>query len=92
MPKKVRTNPEMEEICNQLVESLKKRREKIGMTTDSLAVITGILQPNINRMERFKSIPNLSTFVEVATALGLEVYLRAKKEKTETKSEGTNSY
>lgn len=66
----------IEEQCNDIVRDLTKIRESKGITTAELEKMTGIRQPNITRMETFKSLPSLQTLLKITTALQVQLIIK----------------
>lgn len=65
--------------CGDIVNTLKKIREDKEITTAMLESMTGILQPNITRMETGKTFsPSLQTILKIAEALDVEIKIVAK--------------
>ena len=47
-------------------------RQKVGLTQDELAVISGIDSSNIRSYENGRAMPSVHSLVRIAIALGLE--------------------
>jgi transcriptional regulator with XRE-family HTH domain len=56
-----------------LLASLKKAREAAGISQRSLAALVGMPQSHISKIEAGKTDIRLSTLIELADALGLDV-------------------
>jgi len=63
------------ELIRQVVEARKAQ----GLTQKSLANIVGVSQQEISRLECEKHIPNLSSFIKILEAVGLEIRLEKKE-------------
>lgn len=63
------------ELIRQVVEARKAQ----GLTQKSLANIVGVSQQEISRLECEKHIPNLSNFIKILEAVGLEIKLEKKE-------------
>jgi DNA-binding XRE family transcriptional regulator len=63
------------ELIRQVVEARKAQ----GLTQKSLANIVGVSQQEISRLECEKHIPNLSSFIKILEAVGLEIKLEKKE-------------
>ncbi|MDE2573457.1 MAG: helix-turn-helix transcriptional regulator [bacterium] len=55
--------------------SLRSRRQALGLTQQDVAKRSGLLQTNYSKIEQGKSDPRLRTLQEIARALSLEVML-----------------
>ena len=53
-----------------LIEELVKERKERGISQQEIAELTGMLTPNIARIESCKSIPTLPVLMKYASALG----------------------
>ena len=63
------------ELIRQVVEARKAQ----GLTQKSLANLVGVSQQEISRLECKKHIPNLSSFIKILEAVGLEIKLEKKE-------------
>jgi SOS-response transcriptional repressor LexA len=54
-------------------EEIKKRREKLGWSTTKLAVLAGISQSFLSRIERNKSYYSRETLAKISGAMGISV-------------------
>jgi len=52
---------------------LKDRREQLSLTQSELAEITGIRRPNIARLEKGSTLPNLATLLRLAAGLRISL-------------------
>ena len=50
-------------------QAIKHKREQSGFTQNELAEITGIKRPNIARLEKGTTYPNISTLIKISQAL-----------------------
>lgn len=67
-----RTLEQSAELIRQLVEE----RQRQGMTQQDVADITGILSPNLARLEGGKRVPTLVVLQKYASALGKHIELK----------------
>lgn len=65
----------MHVAIQQLIEKIKKAREGKNLTQQQLAVSLGIPQGHLSRIENGAVNPRLSSFIEMARMLDLEVML-----------------
>ncbi len=63
---------------NNIVETLKKRRIRLQVTQETLALLTGVSLRTIKQLEVGKGNPTLETIRKLADALGLELQLIIK--------------
>ncbi len=63
---------------NNIVETLKKRRIRLQVTQETLALLTGVSLRTIKQLEVGKGNPTLETIQKLANALGLELQLIIK--------------
>lgn len=63
------------ELVADLVDEIKDKREKLGLTQKELAERTGLKQSAIARMESGGAIPRLDTILKVAIAMGMKFSL-----------------
>jgi transcriptional regulator with XRE-family HTH domain len=63
---------------NNIVETLKKRRIRLQVTQETLALLTGVSLRTIKQLEVGKGNPTLETIQKLADALGLELQLKIK--------------
>jgi transcriptional regulator with XRE-family HTH domain len=68
---------------NNIVETLKKRRIRLQVTQETLALLTGVSLRTIKQLEAGKGNPTLETIQKLADALGLELQLTIKNTSTE---------
>ena len=64
---------------DQLVITLKKRREELGVTQEQLADLSGVGLRTLKALESKKSNPTLETLTKLADVLGMELKLVVKK-------------
>jgi predicted nuclease of restriction endonuclease-like (RecB) superfamily/DNA-binding XRE family transcriptional regulator len=69
--------PEVVPPTNVYAETIKARRNEIGMTQQELADICKMPQPSIARIESGDSSPNLSTLLKICEALGLKIKIES---------------
>ena len=63
---------------NNIVETLKKRRIRLQVTQETLALLTGVSLRTIKQLEAGKGNPRLETIQKLAQVLGLELQLEIK--------------
>jgi len=73
---------------NNIIETLKKRRIRLQVTQETLALLTGVSLRTIKQLEAGKGNPTLETIQKLADALGLELQLTIKN--TSEKNEVDN--
>ncbi|HEY5511098.1 MAG TPA: helix-turn-helix transcriptional regulator [Prolixibacteraceae bacterium] len=62
----------------ELVEIIKKRRDMLKVTQETLAQLSGVGLRTLKQFESGKGNPTLQTVQKLADVLGLEVYLKVK--------------
>lgn len=55
---------------------IKRKREELKLSQRKLAELCGVAQPMIAKIEKFKEIPRLDTFLKITGALGLYIDLK----------------
>ncbi|HLO80928.1 MAG TPA: helix-turn-helix transcriptional regulator [Chitinophagaceae bacterium] len=60
-------------------ETIKKRRELLGLLQPQLAAISGVSRRTIQLVENGKANPSLETLLKIADPLGLTIELAVKK-------------
>jgi transcriptional regulator with XRE-family HTH domain len=68
---------------NNIIETLKKRRIRLQVTQETLALLTGVSLRTIKQLEAGKGNPTLETIQKLADVLGLELQLEIKNTNTE---------
>jgi transcriptional regulator with XRE-family HTH domain len=63
---------------NYIIETLKKRRIRLQVTQETLALLTGVSLRTIKQLEAGKGNPTLETIQKLADVLGLELRLEIK--------------
>jgi transcriptional regulator with XRE-family HTH domain len=63
----------------ELVATLKKAREKVGLSQRALAEKVGIPQSHVSKIESGKISPTISNLIEIARVLGFELMAVPKK-------------
>jgi len=63
----------------QLIETIKKRREMLKVTQETLADVAGVGLRTLKQFESGKGNPTLLTVQKLADALGMELCLQVKK-------------
>ena len=64
---------------DELVITLKQRREVLGVTQEQLAVLSGVGLRTLKALESKKSNPTLETLTKIADVLGMELKLLVKQ-------------
>lgn len=59
--------------AQDLAGAIRARRNALGYTQASLALLTGICRPNICRIEAGKHTPTIATLTRLCAALGVTV-------------------
>ncbi|WP_456363664.1 helix-turn-helix domain-containing protein [Priestia aryabhattai] len=70
---------------SHFVDELIKRRESLGWTQENLANESGLKQPavaRIEKMEKSGSVPKFDTLLKLVYAMGLDIKLVVKEDKT----------
>ena len=67
----------------KLIEQIKKRRDELNVTQETLAEISGVGLRTLKEFESGKGNPTLQTIVRLLDALGLELSLQTKSIKPE---------
>ncbi len=62
----------------ELISTIKKRREIMQITQESLAELSGVGLRTLKEFERGKGNPRLQTLQKLADALGMEICLKVK--------------
>jgi transcriptional regulator with XRE-family HTH domain len=63
---------------SDLVSTIKKRRETLQVTQETLAELSGVGLRTLKQFESGKGNPTLSTLHKIADVLGMEVCLKIK--------------
>lgn len=63
----------------ELIQSIKERREMLQVTQETLAELSGVGLRTLKQLESGKGNPTLQTLQNLADVLGMEVFLRLKK-------------
>ena len=69
----------MHYTSEDLVQQVRQTREAAGISQRALRDRSGLTQSHISQIESGKLEPGLSTFIDMARALGLELLLVPKK-------------
>ena len=65
----------------ELIVTLKKRRELLGVTQEHLAELSGVGLRTLKALESGKSNPTFETLTKLAEVLGMELKLEVKQPK-----------
>lgn len=63
-----------------LIRTIKERRENLQVTQEGLAKLSGVGLRTLKQFESGKGNPTLQTIQKLADVLGLEICLRVKKQ------------
>jgi len=63
----------------EIIKSLKKRREELGVTQEHLAELSGVGLRTLKSLEGGKSNPTFETLNKLAEVMGMELNLQVKK-------------
>jgi len=63
---------------DELIEIIKKRRETLRVTQETLAELSGVSLRTLKQFESGKGNPTLTTLQKIADVLGFEVCLKLK--------------
>jgi transcriptional regulator with XRE-family HTH domain len=63
---------------SELVSTIKKRREALQVTQETLAELSGVGLRTLKQFESGKGNPTLSTLNKISEVLGMEVCLKIK--------------
>ena len=66
---------------NELIQTLKERREVLGVTQEYLAELSGVGLRTLKALESGKSNPTIQTLNKLADVLGMEMKMEVKKPK-----------
>ena len=72
-----RRNMEEIEEVSEIVSSIIRRRQELGISQRTLAERCGIPQSSVARIETLKTIPKLDTLVKLLQALNLKLQVAA---------------
>lgn len=70
---RIKTDVEEMENLAEVVTTIYKKREKMGLSQQDLAKLCDIPQSTIARIETFKTTPNIDTLIKITHKLGLKV-------------------
>jgi transcriptional regulator with XRE-family HTH domain len=71
----------------ELIDTIKKRRKNLQVNQENLAKLSGVGLRTLKQFESGKGNPTLQTIQKLADVLGLEIYLKVKKQVTDETSE-----
>jgi transcriptional regulator with XRE-family HTH domain len=63
----------------QLIQTIKKRRETLKVTQEQLAGLSGVGLRTLKHFESGKGNPTINTLQKLADVLGMELQLEVKK-------------
>jgi transcriptional regulator with XRE-family HTH domain len=66
---------------NQIIKTIKKRREILKVSQENLAELSGVGLRTIKQFEGGKGNPSVNTLHKLAEVLGLEINLEVKQNK-----------
>jgi transcriptional regulator with XRE-family HTH domain len=64
---------------NDLVKTIRERREMLQVTQEALAELSGVGLRTLKQFESGKANPTLQTIQKLADVLGMEICLQVKK-------------
>lgn len=64
--------------CQEIIQSIKERREMMKVTQETLAELSGVGLRTLKQFESGKGNPTLLTLQKLADVLGMEVRLQVK--------------
>lgn len=68
----------MRNLLNQIGETIRKRREILGLLQPQLSEISGVSRRTIQLIENGKANPSLETLLKISEVLGMEFHLEIK--------------
>lgn len=68
----------MRNFLNQIGETIRKRREILGLLQPQLSEISGVSRRTIQLIENGKANPSLETLLKISEVLGMEFHLEIK--------------
>ena len=66
-------------LVKQLGESIKSRRNELGITQPHLAELAHVSTNTLYKLERGKGNPSLDVLIKLSAVLGMELKLEVKK-------------
>jgi transcriptional regulator with XRE-family HTH domain len=63
---------------NEIINTIKVRRESLKVTQETLAEMSGVGLRTLKQFESGKGNPTLSTLTKICNVLGIEIYLGIK--------------
>ncbi len=79
--KKMDSNNDIEEVEQMacIISTMTNRRKELGLSQRDLASKCGVPQSSIARIESYKTIPNLSTLLNIYNHLGLSLTITTRE-------------
>lgn len=80
--KKIDSNNDIEEVEQMaciISSTMTNRRKELGLSQRDLASKCGVPQSSIARIESYKTIPNLSTLLNIYNHLGLSLTITTRE-------------
>ena len=79
--KKIDSNNDIEEVEQMacIISTMTNRRKELGLSQRDLASKCGVPQSSIARIESYKTIPNLSTLLNIYNHLGLSLAITTRE-------------
>ena len=79
--KKIDSNNDIEEVEQMacIISTMTNRRKELGLSQIDLASKCGVPQSSIARIESYKTIPNLSTLLNIYNHLGLSLTITTRE-------------
>jgi DNA-binding XRE family transcriptional regulator len=77
-PSESNTNPDIpkplpDNFAEIIGAAIKSKRESLGLTQNELSELVGIKRPNIARLEKGSTLPNISTLIKLSRGLSISL-------------------
>ena len=66
---------QVRDICKSIVQDMKKKRQKDGISLRVLESMSGVYESNIARIESGRMVPNLKTVIKLLAPMGKTLYI-----------------
>ncbi|MEV8399267.1 helix-turn-helix domain-containing protein [Streptomyces niveus] len=67
------------DLAYQLAQVVADRRNELGWSQSELGEEAGMRQPHVSRLESANKLPNLSTLLRIANAMGAKLVVQLEK-------------
>ncbi|MET8342496.1 helix-turn-helix domain-containing protein [Streptomyces microflavus] len=67
------------DLAYQLAQVVADRRNELGWSQTELGVEAGMKQPHVSRLESANKLPNLSTLLRIANAMGAKLVVKLEE-------------